>query len=72
LLTPAMRENWVPVPKLLETKRGVHYTVKTQNKDGKEIDVEAFGAPLKLEGRIQGYLAIMWISRSAWRQRRPS
>lgn len=58
LLTPAMRENWVPVPKLLETKRGVHYTVKRKSKDGKEIDVEAFGAPLKLEGRIQGYLAI--------------
>jgi len=30
LLTPAMRENWVPVPKLLETKRGVHYTVNAK------------------------------------------
>jgi PAS domain S-box-containing protein len=58
LLTPAMRENWVPVPKLLETKRGMHYTVKRKSKDGKEIDVEVFGAPLKLEGRTQGYLAI--------------
>src|SRR5208283_1999970 len=58
LLTPAMRENWVPVPKLLETQPGVHYTVKRKSKDGKEIDVEVFGAPLKLEGRTQGYLAI--------------
>ena len=58
LLTPAMREGWISVSNMLETERGVHHTVKRKRKDGKEIDVEVFGAPLRLEGRMQGFLAI--------------
>ena len=58
LLTPAMRENWTSARKQLEAGRGVHYTAKRRRKDGKEIDVEAFGASLNLEGRVQGFLAL--------------
>ncbi len=58
LLTPAMRENWTPVDKLLERGRVVHYMVHRKKKDDKEIDVEVFGAPLILEGKGEGFLAI--------------
>ncbi len=58
LLNPAMRENWTSARKQLEAGRGVHYMAKRRRKDGKEIDVEAFGAPLKLGGRAQGFLAL--------------
>ncbi len=58
LLTPAMREGWISVDQLLEAGRLVHYTVKRKRKDNTEIDVEVFGAPLKLEERSQGFLAI--------------
>ena len=58
VLTPAMREGWIPVNQLLQSGRAVHYAVKRRRKDGREIDVEVFGAPLKLEGRVQGFLAI--------------
>ncbi|HKI13027.1 MAG TPA: PAS domain S-box protein [Candidatus Acidoferrum sp.] len=58
LLTPAMREGWISVSDMIETGHAVHHTVKRSRKDGKEIDVELFGAPLKLEGRTLGFLAI--------------
>ena len=58
LLTPEMRENGLSMDKLVSGGRVVHRTVKRKRKDGKEIDVEVFGAPLKLEGKIQGFLAI--------------
>jgi two-component system sensor histidine kinase/response regulator len=58
LLTPAMRESGVSMNKLVRSGRVVHRTVKRKRKEGKEIDVEVFGAPLKLEGRVQGFLAI--------------
>ncbi|HXR32340.1 MAG TPA: PAS domain S-box protein [Verrucomicrobiae bacterium] len=58
LLTPAMRKGWISVDQLLEAGRMVHYAVKRKRKDGKEIDVEVFGAPLKIVGRSQGFLAI--------------
>jgi len=58
LLTPAMLESGVSMSKLVRSGRVVHRTVKRKRKGGKEIDVEVFGAPLNLEGRGQGYLAI--------------
>ncbi len=58
LLTPAMLESGVSMSKLVRSGRVVHRTVKRKRKDGKEIDVEVFGAPLNLEGRGQGFLAI--------------
>ncbi len=58
LLTPAMRDNWTSTRKQLEAGRGVHYTAKRRRKDGKEIDVEAFGVPLKLGGKAKGFLAL--------------
>jgi PAS domain S-box-containing protein len=58
LLTPAMRESGVSMSNLVRSGRVVHRTVKRKRKDGKELDVEVFGAPLKLEGRLQGFLAI--------------
>ena len=58
LLTPAMRESGDSMNKLVRSGRVVHRTVKRKRKDGKELDVEVFGAPLKLEGRLQGFLAI--------------
>src|SRR5208282_4073617 len=57
-LTPAMRESGDSMNKLVRSGRVVHRTVKRKRKDGKELDVEVFGAPLKLERRLQGFLAI--------------
>src|SRR5208337_460079 len=71
LLNPAMRENWTSARKQLEAGRGVHYTAKRRRKDGKEIDVEAFGAPLKLGEEHKDFWRFIWISRSAWKRRRP-
>ncbi len=58
LLTPAMRDNWTPISQLIDLGRIVHYVAKRKRKDGKEIDVEVFGAPLNLANRSQGFLAI--------------
>ena len=58
LLTPAMRETGVSMGKLISAGRVVHRTLKRKRKDGKEIDVEAFGAPVQLGGRSKGFLAI--------------
>ncbi len=58
VLTPAMLESGVSMSKLVRSGRVVHRTVKRKRKGGKEIDVEVFGAPLNLEGRGQGFLAI--------------
>jgi PAS domain S-box-containing protein len=58
MLNPAMPEQWTSLRKRLESGSGVHYTAKRRRKDGKEIDVEAFGASLNLEGRVQGFLAL--------------
>ncbi|MGB8494650.1 MAG: PAS domain S-box protein [Candidatus Acidiferrum sp.] len=58
LLTQAMRESGVSLSKLIEAGRALHHTVKRKRKDGRELDVEVFGAPLQLDGRIQGFQAI--------------
>jgi len=58
LLTPAMRETGVSMDKLISAGRVVHRTLKRKRKDGKEIDVEGFGALLQLGGGRKGYLAI--------------
>ncbi|MFI5097886.1 MAG: PAS domain S-box protein [Candidatus Acidiferrales bacterium] len=57
-LNPAMRESWTSAHKLFEAGRGVHFTAKRRRKDGKEIDVEVFGAPLKFGERLEGFLGI--------------
>jgi len=58
LLTPAMRETGVSIGKLIGTGRATHRTLKRRRKDGKEIDVDGFGAPLQLGGKRKGFLAI--------------
>ena len=58
LLTPAMREAGVSIGKLIGTGRIAARTLKRRRKDGKEIDVEGFGAPLQLGGKGKGFLAI--------------
>jgi len=58
MLNPAMPEQWTSLRERLESGSGVHYTAKRRRKDGEEIDVEAFGASLNLEGRLQGCLAL--------------
>ncbi|MGC0778484.1 MAG: PAS domain S-box protein, partial [Candidatus Acidiferrum sp.] len=58
LLTQAMRESGVSLSKLIEAGRALHHTVKRKRRDGRELDVEVFGAALQLDGRIQGFQAI--------------
>jgi PAS domain S-box-containing protein len=58
LLTPAMREAGVSIGKLICDGRTSHRTLKRRRKDGKEIAVDGFGAPLQLGGKGKGFLAI--------------